>query len=71
MCDQISDAILDAHLQQDPNAKVACGKWLSINKLIFNPDVGDGTVKLIMHITNRNGDQNRHGAVVRGDHIKS
>lgn len=26
MCDQISDAILDAHLQQDPNAKVACGK---------------------------------------------
>lgn len=24
MCDQISDAILDAHLQQDSNAKVAC-----------------------------------------------
>ncbi|XP_034475266.1 S-adenosylmethionine synthase isoform X1 [Drosophila innubila] len=24
MCDQISDAILDAHLKQDPNAKVAC-----------------------------------------------
>ncbi|XP_018572615.1 S-adenosylmethionine synthase isoform X1 [Anoplophora glabripennis] len=24
MCDQISDAILDAHLEQDPNAKVAC-----------------------------------------------
>lgn len=30
MCDQISDAILDAHLQQDPNAKVACGKWLTL-----------------------------------------
>lgn len=27
MCDQISDAILDAHLRQDPTAKVACGKW--------------------------------------------
>jgi S-adenosylmethionine synthetase len=26
MCDQISDAVLDAHLKQDPNAKVACGK---------------------------------------------
>lgn len=26
MCDQISDAILDAHLRQDSNAKVACGK---------------------------------------------
>lgn len=28
MCDQISDAILDAHLRQDPNAKVACGKYI-------------------------------------------
>lgn len=28
MCDQISDAILDAHLRQDPNAKVACGKFI-------------------------------------------
>ena len=25
LCDQVSDAILDAHLKQDPNAKVACG----------------------------------------------
>jgi len=24
MCDQISDAVLDAHLKQDPDAKVAC-----------------------------------------------
>lgn len=33
MCDQISDAILDAHLKQDPNAKVACGKlW---NDVVF------------------------------------
>lgn len=24
LCDQVSDAVLDAHLQQDPNAKVAC-----------------------------------------------
>ena len=27
MADQISDAILDAHLQQDPDARVACGMW--------------------------------------------
>lgn len=26
MCDQISDAVLDAHLKLDPNAKVACGE---------------------------------------------
>ena len=24
MCDQISDAILDAHLKEDPEARVAC-----------------------------------------------
>lgn len=28
ICDQISDAVLDAHLMQDPDAKVACGRWL-------------------------------------------
>ena len=27
ICDQISDAVLDAHLKQDPDAKVACGKY--------------------------------------------
>lgn len=26
MCDQISDAVLDAYLAQDPDSKVACGK---------------------------------------------
>lgn len=40
ICDQISDAVLDAHLKQDPNAKVACGEciWLFIEGLnsIFN-----------------------------------
>jgi S-adenosylmethionine synthetase len=30
ICDQISDAILDAHLEQDPNAKVACGRFLCL-----------------------------------------
>ena len=29
MCDQISDAILDACLEQDPKSKVACGKYSS------------------------------------------
>lgn len=26
MCDQISDAVLDAYLSKDPDSKVACGK---------------------------------------------
>ena len=29
MCDQISDAILDACLEKDPDSKVACGKCIS------------------------------------------
>ena len=36
ICDQISDAILDAHLEQDPNAKVACGKLVDYDNIIFN-----------------------------------
>lgn len=32
MCDQVSDAVLDAHLAIDPNAKVACGtKLVTVN----------------------------------------
>lgn len=27
MWDQINDAVLDAHLSIDPDAKVACGKY--------------------------------------------
>ncbi len=31
LCDQVSDAILDACLAQDPYSKVACGKhWRNI-----------------------------------------
>jgi S-adenosylmethionine synthetase len=36
MCDQISDAVLDAHLEQDPYAKVACGKNLIIEYSLFD-----------------------------------
>lgn len=36
MCDQISDAILDAHLKQDPNAKVACGEFSQNDFNFFN-----------------------------------
>ena len=30
MCDQVSDAILDACLKQDPYSKVACGVCLPV-----------------------------------------
>ena len=34
MCDQISDAILDAHLKQDPDAKVACKTVTKNGKIV-------------------------------------
>ena len=40
LCDQVSDAILDAHLKQDPNAKVACGmtgSFIQKKKNLFDP----------------------------------
>lgn len=40
ICDQISDAVLDAHLKQDPDAKVACGM------LTF---LGGGTLRLLKY----------------------
>ena len=35
ICDQISDAVLDAHLSIDPAAKTACGKY-NIDRKIDN-----------------------------------
>ncbi|CAD5116861.1 DgyrCDS5702 [Dimorphilus gyrociliatus] len=34
ICDQISDAVLDAHLERDPNAKVACETVMQ-NSMVF------------------------------------
>ena len=36
MCDIISDSVLDAHLAQDPNSKVSCGKLFLNLFLITN-----------------------------------
>ena len=30
ICDQVSDAILDSCLAQDPYSKVACGEWSTL-----------------------------------------
>ncbi|MEQ2167978.1 hypothetical protein GOODEAATRI_009597 [Goodea atripinnis] len=52
ICDQISDAVLDAHLKHDPDAKVACGKsttMLRISLLIVK--VLENKNRLPMHLT--------------------
>ncbi len=39
LCDQVSDAILDAFLAQDPNARVACEALVSRNNLIIAGEI--------------------------------
>lgn len=47
ICDQISDAVLDAHLKQDPDAKVACGKTNIANVCINR---GKLDVSVLLHL---------------------
>ena len=39
LCDQVSDAILDAFLAQDPNARVACETLVSRNNLVVAGEI--------------------------------
>ena len=39
LCDQVSDAILDAFLAQDPNARVACEALVSRNNLVIAGEI--------------------------------
>lgn len=37
ICDQVSDAVLDACIREDPLSRVACGKFINLNyqKIIY------------------------------------
>merc|ERR1712130_793085 len=39
ICDQISDAVLDAHLAQDPNAKVACETFATTGMILVGGEI--------------------------------
>jgi S-adenosylmethionine synthetase len=39
VCDQISDAILDAHLKQDPNARVACETMVTTGLVVVSGEI--------------------------------
>lgn len=41
MCDQISDAVLDAYLAKDPDSKVACGMMTIMTFMIFQMFIND------------------------------
>lgn len=80
MCDQISDAILDAHLQQDPNAKVACGNdtyifdrrsvYVLLVTLLINSDICV-SVKDMAFLIYRNSNKDRNDTSLRRNNLKS
>ena len=39
ICDQVSDAILDAHLAQDPRAKVACETFAKTGMIMVGGEI--------------------------------
>ncbi|PAA51031.1 hypothetical protein BOX15_Mlig008771g2 [Macrostomum lignano] len=39
ICDQVSDAVLDAHLKQDPNAKVACECFTKTGMILVGGEI--------------------------------
>jgi len=39
ICDQLSDAVLDAHLRQDPNAKVACECFTKTGLILIGGEI--------------------------------
>ena len=40
VCDRISDAVLDALLAEEPNARVACETFATTNRVIVGGEVG-------------------------------
>ena len=45
VCDRISDAVLDAFLSEEPEARVACETFATTNRVVIGGEVGLGTKK--------------------------
>jgi len=39
ICDQVSDAVLDAHLEQDPDARVACESFAKTGMILVGGEI--------------------------------
>jgi len=64
ICDQVSDAILDACLTKDPESKVACGKkhtHVKTLNIILPPFVRDGGKDRNDYDTGRNNNKCNFG----------
>ncbi|MEN6444851.1 MAG: methionine adenosyltransferase [Candidatus Cloacimonas sp.] len=53
VCDQISDAILDAYLQNDPNSRVACETLATENRVILSGEISSSATADIESIVRK------------------
>ncbi|MEO5616027.1 MAG: methionine adenosyltransferase [Cypionkella sp.] len=53
LCDRVSDAILDAFLTEEPNARVACETFATTNRVVVGGEVGLSTEKKTAEMVGR------------------
>ena len=53
LCDRVSDAILDAFLTEEPNARVACETFATTNRVVVGGEVGLSTEKKTAEMVER------------------
>ena len=68
VCDQISDAILDAFLSEEPEARVACETFATTNRVVVGGEVGLSTPEKTADLLGRVEDIAR--ACINNDRIQ-
>ena len=53
LCDRISDAVLDAFLTEEPNARVACETFATTNRVVVGGEVGLSDQKRLVEMRDR------------------
>ena len=53
LCDRISDAVLDAFLTEEPNARVACETFATTNRVVIGGEVGLSDQQRLMEMRDR------------------
>jgi S-adenosylmethionine synthetase len=53
LCDRISDAVLDAFLTEEPNARVACETFATTNRVVIGGEVGLSDQARLMEMRDR------------------
>ena len=53
VCDRISDAVLDAFISEEPEARVACETFATTNRVVIGGEVGLSDKNILKEYMNR------------------